>query len=61
MTCSPVTSECEVLNVKEAAEFLRVERHVVYSLASQGKLPGKKVGKQWRFLKSRLMTYLTEA
>ena len=38
-----------IVTVKEAADFLRLKEATVCRLASEGKLPGVKVGKSWRF------------
>lgn len=38
-----------IVTVKEAADFLRLKEATVCRLASEGKLPGVKVGKAWRF------------
>ena len=37
------------LTVGEVAELLRVSRHTVYRLAQRGDLPGRKIGRIWRF------------
>ena len=41
--------ELELLTCKEVAELMRVSRSTVWKLAASGKLPGKKVGRGWRF------------
>jgi len=51
------TSEKEVLTFREACDFLRVGKAVLYGLARGGAL-GKKVGREWRFLKDDLITWL---
>ena len=38
-----------IVTVKEVAEFLRLKEATVCRLASEGKLPGLKIGKSWRF------------
>lgn len=42
------------LTLEEVAEYLRISRETVYKLAQRGKLPGTKVGNQWRFRKDLL-------
>jgi len=37
----------EIMNVEEVADLLHVGTQTVYSLASPGKLPAVKVGRQW--------------
>lgn len=39
----------EILTAEEVAKYLRVHPYTVKRLAREGKLPGFKVGGQWRF------------
>jgi len=48
----------EVLTTEEAAALLRVSSRTVLALARDGILPGEKVGRAWRFLRSDLLQYL---
>jgi len=41
----------EVLKVKEVAELLGLSEATIYRLVNSGKIPGKKVGRMWRFSK----------
>lgn len=50
--------EKEVFNPEEAAQWLRVSPQTVYRLLRSGKLPGKKIGQQWRIHKEDLVNYL---
>lgn len=47
-----------VLTVDEVAAVLRVSRHTVYRLAERGELPGRRVGRVWRFSKEGIDRYL---
>ncbi|MGO8989286.1 MAG: helix-turn-helix domain-containing protein [bacterium] len=38
----------------EAAEYLNLNVRTIYHLAKNGKLPGHKVGRRWRFKKDVL-------
>jgi len=38
-----------IVTVKEVAAFLKLKEATVCSLASEGKMPGFKLGKSWRF------------
>ena len=51
----------EVLDVDGAAEVLGVSRWTVLKMARAKKLPGKKVGKEWRFRLSTLLKWLGES
>ena len=44
----------EIMRIKEAAEYLRIKERTLYSLVKQGRVPGVKIGGQWRFKKNRL-------
>ena len=48
----------EVLTVADACEYLQVSETTLLKLAHSGVLPGRKVGAQWRFLRSELERYL---
>ena len=47
-----------LLNVKEVADFLRVNVTTVYAWAQRGQLPAIKLGRSWRFRRSDLETWL---
>jgi excisionase family DNA binding protein len=49
----------EVLNTEEAAEFLGFSAFTIREYAKKGIIPAKKVGKEWRFYKPELVTWLT--
>lgn len=44
----------DVLTLREAAEFVRVSEKTLRELARDGRAPGQKVGREWRFLRSAL-------
>ena len=48
----------DVLTVGEVAAFMRVSRETVYRLAVRGELPGRKIGRLWRFQKEAIQDYL---
>ena len=48
----------EVLSVKEAAAIMAVTPAALREYCKQGVIPAKKVGKQWRILRSALMEAL---
>lgn len=41
----------KLMTLEEVAEYLRLSKDTVYCMANTGKLPGSKVGNQWRFRK----------
>jgi excisionase family DNA binding protein len=50
-----------VLKIKEAAKFLRITTITTYKLVKEGKIPGRKVGGQYRILWSDLMAFLEDS
>lgn len=52
---APVTGE--VLTLAEAAEYLRVPAADVLAMLPGG-IPGRRIGSEWRFLKSALQEWL---
>jgi excisionase family DNA binding protein len=50
----------DMLTVKQAADFLRLNFNTVKRLLGQGKLPGRKVGRQWFIDKDDLKRYLEQ-
>lgn len=49
----------EALTVEEVAKFLRVSRHTVYRLVERGEIPGRKIGRVWRFPRVALEQFLS--
>jgi excisionase family DNA binding protein len=50
----------EVMNTEEAAQFLGLKPFTIREYAKQGIIPAKKIGKQWRFVKVDLLSWLRE-
>jgi len=53
-----MAEEPEVLTADEAADLLRVSTKTILALAREGTLPGEKVGRAWRFVRSDLLAYV---
>jgi len=49
-----------IMDIKQVAKYLCIAEITAYRLVEKGKIPGKKVGAQWRFLKEDLDRYLRE-
>ena len=43
-----------VLSVRDVALFLKINEQTVYRLARCGKIPARKIGKQWRFSRAEI-------
>ena len=50
----------EVMTSVEAAEYLKMHVKTVCRLAKEKKIPAKKVGSEWRFLRSVLDRWLSQ-
>jgi excisionase family DNA binding protein len=50
----------EIFTIKEVATYLKLAEKTAYRLASEGKLPGFKVGGSWRFRKSEVDAWIKE-
>lgn len=50
----------DILTIKELANYLKLAEKTTYRLASDGKLPGFKVGGAWRFRKDEVNRWIAE-
>jgi len=48
----------KILKAPDLAEYLGVARITIYRLTEKGKIPGHKVGGQWRFIKKEIDQWL---
>ena len=48
----------EILTIREVAELLKINEKTAYRLASEGKIPGFKVGGSWRFRQSDIDSWI---
>ncbi|ENM8381548.1 methylation-associated defense system helix-turn-helix domain-containing protein MAD1 [Vibrio alginolyticus] len=48
----------QILTLKEVAAYLKLAEKTAYRLASEGKLPGFKVGGSWRFKREDLESWI---
>jgi excisionase family DNA binding protein len=54
----PDAAQKEVLDAKEAAEFLRIDKTFLYQQAKTGNIPGRRIGTVWRFSRKTLERWL---
>jgi len=47
-----------VMTIIELSEYLKISKSTLYKLAQEGKLPGQKVGRHWRFHREAIDTWL---
>jgi excisionase family DNA binding protein len=48
----------EVLDVEGAAELLGMSEEAVRRLCRQGRIPARKVGREWRFNREKLLRWV---
>ncbi|MBE7556740.1 MAG: helix-turn-helix domain-containing protein [Anaerolineales bacterium] len=48
----------EVMTIREVSTYLRIPQSSLYKLAQEGKIPGKKVGRHWRFHRAAIDDWL---
>lgn len=49
-----------VLTIDELADYLKIPKSTLYKLAQEGKVPGQKVGRHWRFRKETIDRWLEQ-
>ena len=52
--------EKEILNLQEASVFLQVGERTLLKLLREEHIPGRKIGREWRFSRESLLTWLSE-
>lgn len=50
----------QIMTLKEVATYLKLAEKTAYRLASEGKLPGFKVGGSWRFKLEDIQAWIEE-
>jgi excisionase family DNA binding protein len=55
---TPRVTREDVMTASQVAELLQLPVSTVYYLARRGELPGRRLGRTWRFLRSRLEQHL---
>jgi excisionase family DNA binding protein len=54
------TAVREVMDIRQASEYLGISGDTLYRYASEGFVPAFKLGNRWRFKKSLLETWMDE-
>ncbi len=49
----------EIITPAEVASLLRIHVKTFYRLAEEGLIPGKKIGRSWRFRKSSVLELIS--
>ena len=50
----------KVYTIEEVASLLRIHQETARDLARQGRLPGSKIGKRWRFTEEDIKQFLEQ-
>ena len=48
----------KIMGIEGLAKYLEVPKSTLYKLAQEGKVPGQKVGKHWRFHRDAIDDWL---
>ncbi len=48
----------DVMTIDQLAAYLQIPKSTLYKLVQDGKVPGKKVGRQWRFHRDAIDAWL---
>jgi excisionase family DNA binding protein len=56
----PVRAVREVMDIRQASEYLGISGDTLYRYASEGFIPAFKLGNRWRFKKSLLDAWMAE-
>ncbi len=48
----------DVMTVEQLSVYLQIAKSTLYKLAQEGRVPGQKVGKHWRFRKDAINRWL---
>ena len=48
----------EVMTIDDLARYLQLSKSSLYKLAQEGKVPGQKVGRHWRFKRDTIDRWL---
>lgn len=64
-TLAPVdpmpSQRLDIFTVDELAAYLKVPKSTVYKLAQDGKIPGQKVGRHWRFQREAIDHWISRS
>lgn len=49
-----------MLTIDELSAYLKIAKSTLYKLSQEGRVPGQKVGRHWRFRKNAIDRWLEE-
>jgi excisionase family DNA binding protein len=51
----------DIMTIEELATYLKIPKSTLYKQVQEGKIPGQKIGKQWRFGKLAIDRWINES
>jgi excisionase family DNA binding protein len=51
-------TEDKVLTIDDLAAYLKLSKSTIYKLCAEGKIPGQKIGRHWRFHRESIDEWL---
>jgi excisionase family DNA binding protein len=48
----------QVMTLEDVAQFLKIGEQTVYNLTRDAEIPSRKIGREWRYLKSEVLEYV---
>ena len=51
----------DVMTIEELSAYLKIPKSTLYKQAQGGKIPGQKIGKQWRFGKRAIDQWINDS
>ncbi len=56
----PSNNNDDVMTLEELAVYLKIPKSTIYKLVQEARIPGQKLGKQWRFGKQAIDRWLEQ-
>jgi excisionase family DNA binding protein len=53
-------TKVQILNVSELSEYLRIHKTTIYRMLREGRLPGFRIGSDWRFSVEAIDQWLSD-
>jgi len=54
-------TRADVLTIDDLSAYLKVSKSTLYKLAQEGRVPGQKVGRHWRFHRATIDSWLANS
>jgi excisionase family DNA binding protein len=54
-------TEDKVLTIDDLAAYLKLSKSTIYKLCAEGKIPGQKIGRHWRFHRESIDEWLKQS